>query len=123
MNPKSPILLLALLFPSCTAPSPSKPPFPEILQTCQMCGAEWLITPYNSNTVISPTIEWCYFDGNYCETGFDIIKEAIKNNEELDDNCAWINHCLQCPGCRMVHFNPTEWSQIITTIKTIRHSN
>ncbi len=115
------LLLLVILLTSCKAPSTLKPLRPEILQTCQTCNTKWLVTPINPNTVIPPTIEWCYLDGNYCEIGFEMIKEAIRNNEDLDNNHNWLNHCLKCSNCRMAYFSPKEWKEVIDNIKEIRN--
>ena len=109
------LLILIITLIGCTPVNNTKPK--EWPQKCQTCGTEWLITPNNPNETIPPTIEWCFHDGKYCETGLTIIIKQSKNKQSNELNNQFINHCLECKGCRYAAFNPEEWKKITNTIK------
>lgn len=81
-------------------------------QTCEMCGAEWLVTPMDPNKAVPRTVEWCFRDGRYCEEGFDILMEQIEQGDSEELNGRWLRHCLECKGCRCAAFKPEEWNRI-----------
>jgi len=117
------IIAVILLFTGCQKTDPPKPTAPErreYPQTCEMCGAKWLVTPNNPNDTVSPTIEWCFHDGHYCEIGFAMILDAEKNGQTNEKNRQWLNHCLTCQGCRCAAYDPAEWKKITGIIKELR---
>ena len=118
------VLPFIALFIGCGLVDDAKPePKPqrkEWPQTCEMCGAEWLVTPNNATETVPPTVEWCFYDGQYCETGFTMIVEQQKNGQSDNLERRWLNHCLACKGCRCAAFNPDEWRKITDAIKKVR---
>ena len=111
------LIILLSLFVGCytSDPTPKKAvQRKEWPQKCEMCGSEWLVTPNNPNEIVPSTVEWCFNDGNYCETGFQLI---LKRNHVLlfelkDVELEFLNHCLNCKGCRCAAFDPDEWHKI-----------
>lgn len=91
-------------------------------QKCEMCGAEWIVVPNDPSEPVPPTVEWCFNDGSYCEEGFEIILDQLKNgrSEELDRR--WLNHCLKCKSCRCAAFTPEKWHKITDAIKAMRQN-
>lgn len=118
------VLPLIALFIGCVPldnvkPEP-KPQRKEWPQTCEMCGAKWLVTPNDPGETVPPTVEWCFHDGQYCEIGFAMIVEQQKNGQSDNLERRWLNHCLSCKGCRCAAFDPDEWRKIADEIKKVR---
>jgi len=90
-------------------------------QKCDMCGAQWWITPVeNPDEVVPPTVEWCFHDGAYCKDGFAMIMEQHEKGESQELERRWLNHCLSCKGCRCAAFEPEEWRKITDAIEKVR---
>ena len=119
------VLVLAAMVLGCTRgkPGPAKPARQEWPQKCEMCGAEWRVTPDDPNEAVPPTVEWCFHDGSYCDVGLDMMIDAGKNGKTSERERQWLNHCLACKGCRCAAFDPDEWRKIIDAIKKIKRAN
>ena len=87
-----------------------------------MCGSKWLVTPLDPNCEVPPTVDWCFHDGSYCEVGFGMILDASKNGETPERMRQWLNHCLECQGCRCAAFSPEEWTEITDGIAEVREA-
>lgn len=97
--------------------APEKSPLVEWPQTCDMCGSEWLVTPYkNPDERMPPTVEWCFNDGAYCEEGLELIINSEGTSGDESERL-FLNHCLTCQGCRRAAFSPKRWHAIIDGIK------
>ena len=119
------VLPFIVLFIGCGTVDDAKPePRPkrkEWSQKCDMCGAQWWITPVeNPDEVVPPTVEWCFHDGAYCKDGFAMIMEQHEKGESPELERRWLNHCLSCKGCRYAAFEPDEWRKITDAIKKVR---
>ncbi len=108
MNKLYALLLCIVLF-GC---SPKVDKRIEHLQTCEMCGSEWLVSSADQN--VPSTVEWCFNDGQYCREGLDIITKSLEDG--VDDKI-WINHCLKCRGCRYASFNPDQWHKLMDSLE------
>jgi|694.fasta_scaffold26353_5 hypothetical protein len=71
------------------------------IQTCQMCGAQFEV---QSNEKQPSTIEWCFYDGAYCDIGLDTMFNS--------DQEAFIKHCENCVGCRCAAYTPESWKAL-----------
>jgi len=119
------VLPFIVLFIGCGTVDDAKPePKPqrtEWSQKCDMCGAQWWITPVeNPDEVVPPTVEWCFHDGAYCEDGFAMIMEQHGKGESQELKRRWLNHCLACKGCRCAAFDPDEWRKVTDAIEKVR---
>lgn len=119
-----PLLWVALIFGVCVAcainctgvPTPTSG---ECLQTCDMCGSEWLVTPKDPTKKVPPTVEWCFNDGQYCLDGLAMIIDSQKGLTD-DLELKFLNHCIECPGCRCAAFTPEKWHMVIDWINAER---
>ena len=116
------LTVFVVLLTGCKSVEPTKPQPTEWPQTCEMCGAEWLVTPIeNPDEQVPPTVEWCFHDGAYCGEGLDMIIKSETEGGSEDLERQFLNHCLSCKGCRCAAFSPDEWNKIIETIKQIQN--
>ena len=112
------VLPFISLFGGCLSETPE--PSKEWPQTCEMCGAEWLVTPNDPSEQVPPTIEWCFHDGDFCQVGFAMIQEQATDGQPDELERRFLNHCLSCQGCRCAAFDPDEWRKITDAIKRVR---
>jgi hypothetical protein len=118
-------VLLCTLLLGCNKPPEEKPSNQrkEWPQKCEMCGAKWLVTPVERpDEAVPPTVEWCFYDGSYCEVGFQLILKAnhVLASELRSVEREFLNHCLSCRGCRRAVFSPQEWREFTDAIKSIQ---
>lgn len=92
----------------------------EYNQTCEMCGTKWSVTSRDPTKEIPKTIEWCFYDGVLCVDGLVMLSKAPQNSTPPKLQRDFLNHCLECEGCRHAAFSPKKWNKIIDTIKQIR---
>lgn len=91
-------------------------------QRCLMCGREYIVTPVkNPNEVIPPTVEWCFDDGQICSVGFEMIMDQAEFGPSQERERQWLNHCLECQGCRCAGFKPDQWKKVVESIERVRH--
>lgn len=108
------ILLLAMLLMGCGTEKPEHPDnFTTFIQTCEECGEKWEVL---SKSPVPPTVEWCFYDGNYCQEGIKIMAEVIRNEipeVEKKLEIKFIEHCKTCKGCKFATFTPKSWKEAI----------
>lgn len=73
-----------------------------------MCGSEFIVEPTEPGKRIPSTVEWCFFDGVYCDEG---VRLAI-NAQDATVMAQLVEHCRKCKGCRCAAFSPKEWRKI-----------
>lgn len=90
-------------------------------QTCEMCGSEWLVSHVDSSSEPVPaTVEWCFNDGQYCETGLEMIIAVSKHGKSDLSEQQWLEHCVKCSGCRCAAFSPKKWKEVTATSESVR---
>jgi hypothetical protein len=80
-----------------------------------MCGRTFSTLNLDPEAPKNPTIEWCFYDGRYCEEGFSLVIEILKNGGD-PTNITDITHDLyvhfhECTGCRCAAFSPESWKK------------
>lgn len=78
-------------------------------QKCLRCGNDVVFTPNDSSIRVSPTTEWCFMDGSYCNEGFQLILMADKWGKTKFLEKKWLEHCKACNGCKYGSFTPETW--------------
>lgn len=86
------------------------------IQVCQTCGEEWEVTPLRPDQEVRPTVEWCLHDGAFCEQGFNLYVRSEGNLIDRD----FLNHSLQCRGCRYAAYSPEKWNYIMSKLNEVR---
>lgn len=102
--------------------SSSKLQTKEWPQKCELCGAEWTITPLDPNEVVPPTIAWCFNDGSYCDEGLVLMlkENHVLLDELLETKREFLRHCIKCKGCRYAAFDPDEWRKVTDAAQAIQ---
>lgn len=75
-------------------------------QVCQLCGQEWEVSPLD-DTIPSPTIEWCFYDGYLCDKMYGML--VTLNFHEARTYQEVFDHCKYCSGCKYAIYTPKTW--------------
>ena len=113
------LTLVGLIVSGCTTENPPSETkeYREYLQVCEMCGAEWDVTQYKGGTPVPASVEWCFYDGDFCVEGLDLMIEvASENGETSEKKRLWLKHCIGCKGCRCAAFGPEDWRKVTKDI-------
>ena len=111
MVDKIKIVLLSILLLGCNTVEQPKPKNQWWHQSCDKCGRDWYIYLPNGGKIPPKTIEWCFSDGDYCETGFKMVIQSVKNKEDFPTD-EFVKHCKKCEGCKCAFFTPKSWNSV-----------
>lgn len=109
------LLVVAMLLIGCSKIDnrPSQKGMQWFPQTCLKCGSTFDVCPVDPAKAVPRTVEWCFNDGAYCETGLELLQPHLIGEESSDSNNRFIDHCKTCDGCKCAAFEPEDWRRLI----------
>ncbi len=116
------MLLLSLLLIGCSKIEnrPAKKDTLWFPQTCLKCGSKYDVCPTDPKRKVSPTVEWCFNDGAYCETGFVLLQDILREHPINGADVRFVDHCRVCDGCKCAAYEPHEWHALVKAIDGIK---
>lgn len=115
------MLLLSLLLIGCSKIDnrPSRKGMQWFPQTCLKCGSTFDVCPTDPKRKVSPTVEWCFNDGTYCEDGVILLQDIISEHPVDGADVRFIAHCRVCDGCKCAAYEPDEWHALIKSLDAV----